>query len=417
MSSKEIDRAYVLEKVMDKELTLKEASKLLKLSYPQTKRIWSNYKREGRKGLISKKRGQPSNRAVSEDRKRKIASIISNQYQDFKPLFVTEKLRERDNINYSPEFIRQLMIEYHLWIPKQKKQRVYQRRTRRGCFGEMEQIDASKHLWFEDRGPTCHLHIIVDDATSAIVGGYFDLEETTEGYFRACYSYFEQFGRPISLYSDKRSTFKVNHGLKHSKTQFTRAMAELNINMITAHSPQAKGRIERVFGTLQQRLVWEMRLKNISTIEEANVFLPGFIKEYNKTFAKQPANPCNAHRPLNHQTSLKYILCMKEKRCVSKNLEVQFKNQIYQLYPPKELKVQMIKNQITVLETLDNQLIFDFNSVHINYSLYNELPQQETLIEVEDLMKNWKKARGGHRQSNKHPWKIQRNREEIFCMS
>ncbi|MBA3604058.1 MAG: DDE-type integrase/transposase/recombinase [Parachlamydiaceae bacterium] len=139
------------------------------------------------------------------------------------------------------------------------------------------QIDASHHAWFEDRGPKCHLHLLIDDATSKLMGGYFAPEETTEGYYRACFPYFEKMGRPVSLYSDKRGTFIVNQGCPRHDTQFARAMKELDIRMITAHSPQAKGRIERAFGTLQERLVWEMRLNNISSIEEANVFLPNFL--------------------------------------------------------------------------------------------------------------------------------------------
>jgi len=135
-------------------------------------------------------------------------------------------------------------------------------------------MDASDHKWFEDRGPRCHLHLLVDDATSKIYGGYFTKEETTEGYFRACFPYFERKGLPLSFYHDKRGTFKANNGNKRGDTQFGRAMKELEIGMIYAHSPEAKERIERIFGTLQESLVWEMRIEGISTIEEANLYLP-----------------------------------------------------------------------------------------------------------------------------------------------
>lgn len=214
MSSKEVDRELILRKVQDKQISLIRASQLLSLSYPQTKRIWSRYKAEGGKGLISQKRGKPSNRAVPIQRQEEIANVIAREYYSCGPLFVSEKLKERNNISYSSEFIRQLMIKYHLWVPRRKKQKVHQRRQRRECEGELEQVDASEHLWFEDRGPKCHLHMLIDDATSKIMGGHFAPEETTEGYFRACLPYFEKVGRPISLYSDKRGTFIVNKGEK-----------------------------------------------------------------------------------------------------------------------------------------------------------------------------------------------------------
>ncbi len=404
MSSKEIDRDYVLKKVENKQISLIKASQLLALSYSQIKRIWARYQKEGRKGLISKKRGKTSNRAISDQMCQEIISLIIKEYQFCKPLFITEKLKERHNISFSVEFIRQLMIKNHMWIPRQKKLKLHQRRQRRECEGELEQIDASDHLWFEDRGPKCHLHILVDDATSKIMGGYFSLEETTEAYFRACLPYFEKNGRPISLYSDKRGTFVVNKGSRKSQTQFSRAMKELNINMIIAHSPQAKGRIERVFGTLQERLVWEMRLRNISTIEEANVFLPSFIDLYNKKFSEQPANPFNAHRPLDHEKPLKYILCIKESRTVSNTLEVSYRNKIYQLHPNKDLVLKLKRTKIIVITTLENELMFVYNDIIINYTIYNERPFTNSYMSIDELMNNWK-SRKTCTPAKDHPYK------------
>lgn len=389
MSSKEIDREFVLIKVKDKQLNLVQASHLLGLSYPQTKRIWSKYKKEGRKSLISKKRGKPSNRTISCQKKQEIIQIIEKQYQYCKPLFISEKLKERHNICFSSEFIRQLMISHNLWVPHTKKRIVHQRRERRKCEGELVQIDASNHAWFENRGPKCHLHLLVDDATSKIMGGYFAPEETTEGYFKACLPYFEKMGRPINFYSDKRGTFVVNQGSKEKETQFRRAMRELGINMITAHSPQAKGRIERIFGTLQERLVWEMRLSNISTIEEANVFLPSFFETYNKKYPEKSTNTPNAHRPLNQEMGLKYILCRKDERIVSKNLEVNHSNQIYQLHPPEELKLRLKKSKIMVITALDNEVVFEYNGTYIKYVLYNEQIKNRC-INIESIGDNWK---------------------------
>jgi hypothetical protein len=404
MSSKEIERVLIFNEVQEKRITLLKAAELIKLSYPQTKRLWSRFKKEGKKGLISKKRGKPSNRSVPHQKCQEIISIISKEYQLCSPSFISEKLCEKYSLNFSSEFIRQLMIKHNLWIPRQKKTKVHQRRMRRECEGELEQIDASDHNWLEDRGPRCHLHLLVDDATSKIMGGHFALEETTEGYFKACLPYFEKIGRPRSLYSDKRGTFIANKSCRVGETQFARAMKELDIQMITAHSPQAKGRIERVFGTLQKRLVWEMRLNNISTLEEANAFLPSFFEAYNTKFSKQPANPFNAHRPLNHEKQLKYILCKKEKRIVTKNLEISYENRIYQLFPPEKLMLKIRKNPVTIITTLDNELLIQYDKVFIKYMIYNEQPYVENCISINDLLNSWK-TKKKYKPPKSHPYK------------
>jgi len=406
MSQKEVDRVLVLAQVKEGQLTLKQASKLMLISYPQAKRLWSRYKKQGLKGLVSKKRGARSNRAVPLEERRKIVGIISEHYKGCKPLFTSEKLMQRHDIKYSSEFIRQLMIEYHLWFPKIGKAKIHPRRQRRESEGELLQGDASDHEWFEERGPRCHLHLFVDDATSRIEGGHFDLEETTEGYYRALKSILERRGRPINIYTDKRGTFVVNQGSKGGETQFSRAMNELEINMIIAHSPQAKGRIERAFGTLQERLVWEMRINHISTIKEANRFLPKFFEEYNNKFAEKPSNPFNAYRPLNQNTLLKYILGTKEERTISKNLEIQYKNQTYQLTPPEGFRLNLKKAKVTVITTLDNELAFEYRGHRLKYKRYSELEYKGAGVCVDKLMGNWKGSRSKKSKPCKdHPWR------------
>jgi hypothetical protein len=399
MSSKETERALRLQEVKSGIITLKKASFLLGLSYAQTKRIWLKFKIKGPKGLISKKRGQKSNRAISSEKRQEIAKIINENYYDCKPLFVSEKLSQKHNLKFSSEFIRQLMIEYHFWIPGRSKKKNHQRRERRECLGELVQMDASDHDWFEGRGPRCHLHALIDDATSKIQGAHFALEETTEGYFWACLPYFEREGLPISLYNDKRGTFIVNQGKNRGETQFSRAIKELGINMIFAHSPQAKGRIEKAFGTLQERLVWEMRIAGISTIEEANRFLPSFLEKYNEQFAKEPHNSFNAHRQLKQNQPLKYILCIKEKRTVSKNLEIQFRRSIYQLFPEEGCHEILRKAKVDVITTLDEELRIEHKGKSIKYKRFEEIPFNDNQRVIEPSLHLQEKGKSPRRRA------------------
>jgi transposase len=404
VSQKEMDRAFALSKVKENQITLKEAAHVMSISYAQTKRLWARYKKEGSKGLISKKRGRRSNRAVSQEERERIAQIIQKNYQGCFPLFTCEKLRQYYQVHYSSEFIRSLMIDYQLWFPKRKKTSIHPRRQRRESAGLLLQADASDHDWFECRGPRCHLHLFIDDATSRIEGGRFELEETTKGYYRALKPVLEKKGRPVQLYTDKRGTFVVNQGKRKEKTQFARAMEELEIEMIIAHSPQAKGRIERAFGTLQKRLVWEMRIRDICTLEEANNFLPKFLEEHNKKYAKRPISPFDAYRPLNKNKPLKYILSKKEKRKVSKNLEVQYEKELYQLDPPNGVQIQ--NQNITVITTLDNEQFFEYQGHLLGAVRYSDIEGREPRACIDQLIGNWKaRQKKAYQPSMKHPWR------------
>ena len=403
MSQKEVDRAFSLSKVRQNQITLKQAAHVMGLSYAQTKRLWARYKKEGPKGLISKKRGRKSNRAVSQEERKRIAQIIEANYRECSPLFTSEKLAEYHQTHYSSEFIRGLMIEYQLWFPKRKKTNIHPRRERKESEGLLLQADASDHDWFEGRGPRCHLHLFIDDATSRIEGGRFELEETTKGYYRALKPVLEKKGRPVQLYTDKRGTFVVNQGKRKGETQFARAMEELEIEMIIAHSPQAKGRIERAFGTLQKRLVWEMRIRDICTLEEANHFLPKFLEEHNKKYAKRPISPFDAYRPLNKNKPLKYILSKKEKRQVSKNLEVQYEKETYQLDPPNGVRLQ--NQKITVITTLDNEQFFEYQGHLLKAVRYSDVECRKVGDCIDQLIGNWKAGqKKEYKPSMKHQW-------------
>lgn len=388
MSERESNVYHFFQQCENKTLTLLKASELISLSYRQTKRLWKEYKNHGAQGIISKKRGAKSNRAFSESFKQEIITTISDKYVNCKPGFVTEKLERNEGIRISDETVRQLMIENHLWIPGRLKKHIHQRRNRKEYEGELVQIDASDHSWFENRGPKCHLHLIVDDATGKIKGGHFAKEETTIGYYRAIQPYLEREGRPVNIYCDRRGTFKVNGGKNRTTTQFQRAMKELGISMIYARSPEAKGRVERSFGTLQDRLVCELRLKHISTMQEANEYLPEFIADYNIRYGKVPANPFNAHRNLNPNQELKYILCFKHSRKITKHLEISYKGKIYQLEQKHD---ELKKNKIEIIETLDGEVLFTHNGVKLKARTFVDRPkEQETNKNIERFLKNRK---------------------------
>lgn len=404
MNEKESQRSHILKQVKQKKISLVKAAQLLNLSDRQAKRIWKEYKQNGVKGLVSKKRGKPSNRSIPKEKQQKIIRIIAEEYTPCKPGFATEKLKKHHNIHVSPETVRKWMIEYQLWFPRKSKVRVHQQRPRRECAGELVHLDASDHLWFEDRGPKCNLHLIVDDATSAIKAGYFAEEETTVGYYRACEQYFKKDGLPLKIYCDKRGTFKVNQG-KRGDTQFGRAMKELGVGMIYAHSPEAKGRIERAFGTLQDRLICEMRLQRISTIEEANKYLPSFIEDYNAKFGKEPNNPFNAHRQLDRDLPLKYILCFKSKRTVSKNLEVSYEGKIYQIQDEAQIHLRRVK--LDVIKTLSGEIRFEHQGKEVKLKRFDQVYQERKVDEADAQEKVIK-------TNNKIGLSWRRRRDSIF---
>lgn len=372
MSEKESQLHNYFQQVQAEKLSLVKVSEFIGIGYRQIKRLWKKFKEEGIKGLISKKRGGKGNRQRPENFYQQVLELIENKYRGCKPLFTTEKLNEEHKIIISKETVRKLMIENHLWFPKIKKTRLHQRRKCRACEGELVQIDASDHLWFEERGPKCHLHILVDDATSRIKGGYFAKEETTLGYYEACKPYFESEGCPLSLYSDKRGTFKVNTGNNRGITQFQQAMRKLDINLIFAHSPQAKGRVERVFGTLQDRLVCELRLRHISTMEEANRYLPDFIKAYNAKFGHAPRNSFNAHRHLSTDLSLKYILAFREERTLTKNLETSYECKIYQIQADDSEQKALKRATVEVIRTMEGEIRFEYKGKVLKFKVFGE---------------------------------------------
>lgn len=409
MTTKEAERFRLLKNYADNMISLVEISNILDISYRQTKRLWKAFRIHGASGLISKKRNN-QNHSLDCNLEQTILSIIEQRYHDYGPTLISEKLKENYNIKISKETIRKIMIKHGLHKPKkQKKIKIYQRRKRRSCFGELVQMDGSPHNWFEGRGPYCTLLLAVDDATGNLLAGRFELTETTEGYFRLMENYLEQYGRPVCLYTDKYGSFRVNHGKDRSKpTQFARAMKELNIKMIAAHSPQAKGRIERANGILQDRLVKELRERGISTIEEANLFLPYYFKKHNKRFGKEPAASFNAHSPLNHNQDLNNILCNKETRKISKNMEINYKNEIYQIQEPNRIN-SLRGVRVQVIEKANGDMLIEYKGNFLNFVWYEELEKQPQIVDHKELVVQWERTTKKNKPNMSHPWRKSMN--------
>jgi hypothetical protein len=324
MSKKEFDRLEVLLGVQSGRLRVADACALLSLKRRQVFRLLGGLKHGGATSLVSKRRGRPSNNRLPEAYRDLALSLVRERYADFGPTLAAEKLAEVHGCTISRETLRGWMIAAGLWVDRRHRlPSPHQPRRRRDCFGELVQIDGSEHAWFEDRAQKCTLLAFVDDATSRLMHLRFVASESTFDYFRATRSCLETHGKPIAFYSDKHSIFRVNAkdaAGGDGATQFGRALTELNIDILCANSPQAKGRVERAFGTLQDRLVKELRLVGISTVEAANAWLSGFVEDYNTRFGRTPANAKDLHRPLTEADDLDEILAWREERTLTRNL-------------------------------------------------------------------------------------------------
>ena len=334
MSGKEVDRLSLVRKLEAKRLRQREAAEQLGLSVRQVKRLLRRYRQDGAAGLVSRRRGQRSNRALDPALRREVMGWVKERYADFGPTLACEKLTEVHGYRLSAETLRQWMIAEGLWKAKPKRRlRIHQRRPRRAGFGELIQLDGSPHAWFEDRGKRCTLIVFIDDATGRLMYLRFVPSETTRAYMEALGVYLRAYGRPVALYSDRHSIFRINHGRQEGKvTQFTRAVKTLDIEPIHANTPQAKGRVERANQTLQDRLVKELRLAGIDGMEAGNAFVAAFMADYNRRFAVAPKSEEDAHRAVLHDAEeLDLILRRHETRKLSKNLTFQYLNREYQI--------------------------------------------------------------------------------------
>jgi len=335
MSTKELNRLEVMQRLSEKRMNQKEASCMLELSTRQIKRLLRVYRKQGAAGLVSKHRGRRSNNRLAEEVKKRALNLLKTKYKGFGPTLAHEKLVEKEKLKLSDESVRKLMIAEDLWKPrKAKKVVIHQLRERRACFGELIQIDGSPHDWFEGRAPACVLLVFIDDATGQLVQLLFVECESFFSYCQATEAYFKFYGKPVAFYSDKHGIFRVNvpsTGSRTDLTQFGRAMQALDVEIICANSPQAKGRVERANQTLQDRLPKELRLRGISNWMAGNAYLPEFLADFNRRFAVEPRSSVDAHRPLTAKDDLAHILTWQETRSLSKNLTLQFQKVVYQI--------------------------------------------------------------------------------------
>ena len=334
MSAREVDRLGVVRKVVAKRLLQREAAVQLGLSVRQVKRLVRRYRDDGPGGLVSRRRGRRPNNVIGADVRREVMDWVRRLYSDFGPTLAGEKLTEVHGYRLSAETLRQWMMAEGLWEAKsRRKARIHQRRPRRACFGELVQLDGSPHAWFEDRGERCTLIVFIDDATGRLMYLRFVPAETTQAYMEALGAYLGRYGRPVALYSDRHSIFRVNQGRLEGKvTQFTRAVKTLDIEPIHANTPQAKGRVERANRTLQDRLVKELRLAGLDGMEAGNAYLPAFMADYNRRFAVAPISEEDAHRAVLHDAAeLDLVLRLHAIRKLSKNLTFQYLNREYQI--------------------------------------------------------------------------------------
>lgn len=423
MSSKELNRLEELRKVHQKQQTISQVAEKLGLSTRQVKRLSKRLKTEGAEGLISKKVGKSGNHRLVPGLKEAALGLIQDCYEDFGPTLAHEYLAEKHHFSISISSVRSLMIAAGIWKnKKQRKLRVFRLRPRRACEGELIQLDGSEHEWFEGRGPYCTLLSYIDDATSKIMFLRFAKSESVWAYFEATQMYIEKHGRPQTLYPDKHSVFRVNREGALSGTgltQFGRAMEELDIQLICANTPQAKGRVERRHRDLQDRLIKAMRLQKISTLEEANAFLPSFIEDFNKRFGKEAQNPSNAHRPLLDRHILDRIFCLKEKRYLSKNLTLQYKTVIYQVITDRP-GYAMKKKEVEILESKKGKIIVEYKSKPLTVMAYNQMQGETEIVSAKELTTVLKEKKK-YRPARHHPWKraprgfSNRQKETVCC--
>ena len=357
MSHEELKRVSLIRKALDREITQGEVAEVLEVCERQVRRIVSRVRDEGDEGVIHRSRGRPSHRAIENGVKRKVISLCRSRYEGFGPTLASEKLRELEEIEVSRETLRSWFKEAQLPYKKRRCRPHRQWRERKRYFGEMVQMDGSHHDWFEGRAPWCVLMGYIDDASGNVYARFYGYEGTIPA-MDSLRRYFKRYGLPVSVYLDKHSTYKspgkpsIEEELRGEEalSEVERALKELGVKVIHADSPQAKGRIERLFRTFQDRLVKEMRLRGISSMEEANRFLESYLPIYNERFRVIPAGEADLHRRIAKGVRLERILCTKTERFLRNDFTIAHNGKLYQVEERTRAK------RVVVEERLDGSM-------------------------------------------------------------
>lgn len=414
LTHEEQEKMAILNLAIAGKITNAQAAKQLRLSVRQIQRTKTKIHKVGLKGIVHGLKGKPGNHKIEATTKEQVLSLIEHNYSDFRPTFAAEKLEELHGISISEETARRWMIEKNLWRPKKRKQSKYRSwRPRKEYFGELIQFDGSYHLWFENRYADAHgnpievcLLATIDDATGEITKAKFTKNEGIHAVFSFWREYIQEVGKPLAIYLDAFSTYKINHKTavdnKELKTQFQRAMQSLAITLITAHSAEAKGRVERLFGTLQDRLVKEMRLATINTPEEGNHYLKEiFLPKFNNKFAVVPAKDGNVHKVLLRKETkdLNHIFSIHEMRKINFDFTIQFKNNWYQLTEIQPTTIRP-KESVLVATWLDESTHIIYKTYELSYVLLPGKPRkrirQPVILTTHKL---------NYKPSADHPWK------------
>lgn len=413
LNEKEQTRLDVIRRLLTKELTNDRAARVLGISTRQVKRLKKKVRSEGDEAIIHKLKGRESNHHIEQTIKDRALTFIHEKYSDFKPTFATEKLAENHDIHISYGTTRLWMIQEKLWKPRRQKKMSYRSwRPRKDYYGELIQFDGSYHHWFEDRysddngnSEVCMLAAI-DDATGQITKATFSANEGVVAVFEFWKNYVLTNGKPLAIYLDRFSTYKVNHKAavdnQELMTQFQRATKDLDIELITAYSPEAKGRIERLFGTLQDRLVREMRLEGINTPDEGNKFFQDvYVQKFNRRFSVSPEKEGDVHRKLTEQDrkNINGIFSIHSTRRVNNDFTIQFKNKWYQLAEVQPTTIRP-RDVVLVEEWLNQTLHLNIRGYHLAYVALSERPEkrkrQPAILTTHRL--NWKPPMD-------HPWR------------
>ena len=399
MSIREVKRLKAVQSAIERHITQKAAASMIGLSERQVRRVVKAMREQGDKGIIHGLRGRPSNRRLPEEVRERVLAFYQERYPDFGPTLATEKLFECDGITISDETLRMWLIEAGIWKKRRKRSAYRQWRQRKECFGQMLQMDGSHHDWLEGRGSELVLMGSIDDATNTTYGRFHDYEGTLPA-MDSFQGYVKKYGLPMSIYVDRHTTYKSSkkltewdevEGIK-TLSQFERALMELGVEVIHAQSPQAKGRIERLFGVFQDRLVKEMRLRGITTKDQANEFLEEYLPRYNQRFRVCPANETDVHVPLSSYIDLDRYLCIKRERTIRKDNTIALDGRLYQLE-------QRGGKKVVVEERLDGSLRMISKGVSLKYREITERPQKEVVPKMDTRVFN-----RPPKPAKDHPW-------------